>query len=40
MRMGFEHWEVEYQKHMGWEIGLVPRTLPSPPFRTLSKRDL
>ena len=30
----FEHWEVGFVKHMGWEMGLEP---PPPPFRTLFK---
>jgi len=30
MGMGFEYWEVGFEKKLGWEMGSV-----HPPFRTL-----
>jgi len=32
MGMGFEYWEVGFERKLGWEMGLEP------PFRTFTTR--
>ena len=34
----FEHWEVGFVKHMGWEMGLEPPPPPQDPQKSHKKK--